>query len=104
MGLDGRWDDLMRGFDGSRWENLMGTLRRFANFNRLFPPTAVTWQWRYEISYLGMTFIVVHNADSYNVVHVVDDDDDDVLFEWIGNGTDSGGMHVVLAKALSGPN
>ena len=51
-----------------------------------------------------MTFIVVHNADSYNVVHVVDDDDDDVLFEGIGNGTDSGGVHVVLAKALSGPN
>ena len=84
-----------------RWEDLMGTLRRFANFNRLFPPTAVTWQWRYEISYLGMTFIVAHNADSYNVVHVVDDDDDDdVLFEGIGNGTDSGGggVHVVSRR------
>ena len=50
-----------------------------------------------------MTFIVVHNADSYNVVCVVDDDDD-VLFEGIGNGTDSGGVHVVLAKALSVSN
>ena len=49
-----------------------------------------------------MTIIVVHNADSNDVVHV--EDDDDVLFEGIGNGTDSGGVHVVLAKALSVSN
>ena len=49
-----------------------------------------------------MTFIVVHNADSYNVVHVVDDDDD-VLFEGIGNGTDSGGACMWFSKGIVGP-